>query len=212
MGFDLCIFDLDGTLVDTRADITAAANDMLAHYKLGAKSIDEVTGYVGDGISRLVERCLKGSGAELKEAVSLFKNAYSTRHLESTKPYPGVDELLKLLKDKYKAVLTNKSLVFSKSIIDTLKLTAYFSIIVGGDTFKDRKPSPDGIEHIIKQSGIEKEKTVMIGDGKNDIITAKNASVASVFVTYGFCKGEAALELNPDFVAEKPLDLLDICL
>ena len=77
VGFDLCIFDLDGTLVDTRADLTTAANDMLAHYNLGTKSLDEVTGYVGDGISRLVERCLKDSGVEVKKAVSFFKNAYS---------------------------------------------------------------------------------------------------------------------------------------
>ncbi|HEB31904.1 MAG TPA: HAD family hydrolase [Spirochaetes bacterium] len=212
MGFELCIFDLDGTLVDTRADITAAANDMLAHYKLGAKSVDEVTGYVGDGISRLVERCLKDSGIELKRAVLIFLTAYKSRHLETTKPYPGVDELLKHLKDKYKAVLTNKSRTFSKSIMDALKLSAHFSIIVGGDTFKDRKPSPDGIEHIIKQSGIEKAKTVMIGDGKNDILTATNAGVASVFVTYGFSKDGSVVELNPDFVVDKPLDLVDICL
>jgi phosphoglycolate phosphatase len=212
VGYDLCIFDLDGTLVDTRADITAAANDMLAHYKLGAKSIDEVTGYVGDGISRLVERCLKGSGVEIEKAVPFFKNAYSIRHLELTKPYSGVDKLLKLLKDKQKAVLTNKAYAFSKSILDTLELSGYFPIIVGGDTFKDRKPSPDGIEYIIKQSGIEKAKSVMIGDGKNDILTAKNAGVTSVFVKYGFCKDESALGLKPDFVVENPLDLLDICL
>ncbi len=212
MGFDLCIFDLDGTLVDTRADITAAANDMLAHYNLGAKSVDEVTGYVGDGISKLVERCLKDSPIDFKKAVSHFINAYSSRHLETTKPYPGIDELLDKLKDKKKAVLTNKSAAFSKSIIDALELSGHFSVIVGGDTFKDRKPSPDGIEYIIKQSGIEKAKTVMIGDGKNDILTAKNAGVTSVFVTYGFSKDGSAIELNPDFVVDKPLDLVDICL
>jgi phosphoglycolate phosphatase len=212
MSFELCIFDLDGTLVDTRADIASAANDMLAHYKLSAKSVDEVTGYVGDGITMLVERCIKDSGVELKKAVSFFINAYSSRHLESTKPYPGVDELLNLLEDKFKAVLTNKSSVFSKSILDALQLSDHFSIIVGGDTFKDRKPSPVGIEYIINQSGIKKTKTVMIGDGKNDILTAKNAGVASVFVTYGFSKDGSTMELNPDFVADKPLDLLDICL
>ena len=87
-----------------------------------------------------------------------------------------------------------------------------FQLLWGGDTFKDRKPSPDGIEHIIKQSGIEKAKTVMIGDGKNDILTATNAGVASVFVTYGFSKDGSVVELNPDFVVDKPLDLVDICL
>jgi phosphoglycolate phosphatase len=212
MGFDLCIFDLDGTLIDTRKDITAAANDMLDRYGLKKKSVDEVTGYVGDGISKLVERCLKGSGVDLRKAVPVFVKAYESRHLENTKPYQGVDQLLDRLKDKFNAVLTNKAYKFSKSIMDALQLSRYFSVIVGGDSVKERKPSPEGIEYILKQSGIDKKRAVMIGDGKNDIFTAKNAGVASAYVTYGFSKGLSIEELGPDFVVHKPMELLDVCL
>ncbi|MCK5093752.1 MAG: HAD hydrolase-like protein, partial [Spirochaetes bacterium] len=79
MSYDLCIFDLDGTLIDTRVDITAAVNDMLSNYDLGKKGVDEVTGYVGDGIRKLVERCIMDNRADIEQAISVFKAAYSSR-------------------------------------------------------------------------------------------------------------------------------------
>lgn len=209
MGFDLCIFDLDGTLIDTRMDITAAVNDMLSHYNLGTKSVDEVTDYVGDGIKKLVERCIKDSRVEMMRAVSVFETAYSSRLLETTRPYPGIYEALDQLEGKSKAVLTNKSYVFTKTITDGLNLSRYFDLIVGGDTLDVKKPSPEGIEYIINQSGIKKEKAVMIGDGKNDIMTAKNAGIASIYVNYGFSKRSG--DLHPNFIINDPLELLDIC-
>ncbi len=211
MGYDLCIFDLDGTLIDTRVDITAAVNDMLSNYDLGKKGVDEVTGYVGDGIRKLVERCIMDDRVDIKQAISVFKTAYSSRLLETTKPYPGVFRVLEQLGDRCKAVLTNKSYDLSKAITDGLDLSHFFTLFIGGDTFEVKKPYADGIEYIIKHSGIKKEKTVMIGDGKNDILAAKNAGVASIFATYGFSKKDIIINLQPDFMINDPLELLDIC-
>lgn len=211
MGFDLCIFDLDGTLIDTSVDITAAVNDMLSHYDLGKKGVDEVTGYVGDGIRKLVERCIMDDRVDVKQAISVFKTAYSSRLLETTKPYPGVFGVLEQLGDRCKAVLTNKSYDLSKAITDGLDLSRFFTLFIGGDTFEVKKPYADGIEYIIKHSGIKKEKTVMIGDGKNDILAAKNAGVASIFATYGFSKKDIIKNLQPDFTINDPLELLNIC-
>ncbi len=211
MGFDMYIFDLDGTLIDTRRDITTAINKVLSHYGLAKKSIDEVTGYVGDGIQKFVERCIGDKKIDVDKAVSMFKDFYWTHLVDTTKPYPGVCEVLDHLSDKYKAILTNKSYKFTKAITDKLNLTEKFSEIVGGDSVSKKKPSTEGMEYIISKSGIEREKTVMIGDGKNDILTAKKAGVTSVYVTYGFTDAEKVRSLEPDFIIDTPIDLLYIC-
>jgi len=211
MGFELCIFDLDGTLIDTRRDITSSVNDMLSYFHLDKKGIKEVTGYIGDGIKKLVERCINGQNIEVEKAVSVFISVYSSRLVETTKAYPGIIKALDLLKGRFKAILTNKAYIFTKTITDTLDLTRYFQIIVGGDTLEKKKPFPDGIEYIINQTGIEKDMAIMIGDSKDDILTAKKAGIASVYVTYGFNGKNKLTGLNPDFVIDHPLELLNIC-
>ena len=100
MAFDLYIFDLDGTLIDTRQDITTAINEMLNHYGLESKSVGEVTGFVGDGIKKLVQRCMEKSRVALDEAVSMFRDSYWNYMLDTTITYPGVLKLLAHLKDK----------------------------------------------------------------------------------------------------------------
>jgi phosphoglycolate phosphatase len=210
VGFGVYIFDLDGTLIDTRRDITNSVNDMLTHFGLEPKTVVEVTSFVGDGIKKLVERCVDGRKIDAEKAVAVFESAYSSRLLETTKTYPGVFELLNSIRDKYKAILTNKALRYSKAITDGLGLTPHFNLIAGGDTFEKKKPSPVGIEHILHRAGREKHEALMIGDGKNDILTAKKAGIASVFVAYGFSGENALMDVQPDFVIAEPLELLNI--
>jgi len=211
VGFDIIIFDLDGTLIDTRADIASAVNDMLRHFGLPLMEVEEVTGYIGDGLRPLVERCVPGDSAPFDEAVKVFERAYWERKLETTKPYPGVQELLEKLGDKLKAVLTNKPYSYTRAIIDGLGMGSFFSVVVGGDTVKHKKPSIEGVEHILNKSGAQKKGAVIVGDGKNDILTAKNAGIASVFAAYGFGKVGQLGDVSPDFVINSPLELLDIC-
>jgi len=211
MGYNLCIFDLDGTLIDTSADINNAANDMLLHFGLKKIEKEQTTRYVGDGIRKFVERCIDGQAVDIEEAIFFFEEAYFTRKVETTRPYSGIVDVLEGISDKYLSVLTNKSYEISKAIIDALGLSHYFETIVGGDTVEKKKPFPDGIEHILSKSGIPKQEAVMIGDGLTDILSAKKAGIASVYVSYGFTKTEQIVHLGPDHIVNSPHELLPIC-
>jgi phosphoglycolate phosphatase len=230
MRFDLLIFDFDGTLVDTRLDITNAVNDMLARFGMPPKPVDEITSYVGDGIGKIVERSLgKAGGAAddgggkiegresgaagpaLEEAVKAFREAYARRLLENTAPYPGVLETLAELDGRVKAILTNKAYEFTKAISDGLGFTPHFAVILGGDSVKERKPSTEGVELILDATGIARERAVMIGDGPNDVLTAKNAGIASIYVTYGFNPPSAVVSLDPDIVVDDPREIVALC-
>jgi phosphoglycolate phosphatase len=212
MGFKLCIFDLDGTLIDTSGDITGAINDMRAFFNLDKMQRDTVVDYVGDGIRKLVERCIHRQDVNLEEAVSFFEHAYRRRLVETTKPYPGIIKVLNQLEENSKAILTNKSSSFTEEIVRKLDLERYFPIIVAGDTLKRKKPFPDAVEHIIWQTGSRREATIMIGDGKNDILTARNAGISCIYVTYGFGRLRMLGDLQPDYVIDRPEELLGICL
>jgi phosphoglycolate phosphatase len=211
MPFTLCIFDLDGTLVDTGGDITNAVNDVLEYYRIERMERKTVVGYVGDGIRKLVERCTVGHPIDIDEAVSLFKEAYTRRLVETTRPYPGVVETLDRLAGRVKTVLTNKSYPFTRKILARLNLEKYFSMVIGGDTFERKKPHTDAVDHILRNTGAQKADAVMIGDGKNDVLTARNAGICSVFVTYGFGSLDGLGELKPDFVIHSPEELMKIC-
>ncbi len=210
MLFKLVIFDLDGTLIDTRHDITTAINEVLSSYGLPIKSMEEVTGFVGDGIRVLVERCLGGSGIDATEAVSRFKDSYWNHMLDRTAPYPGVPALLDRLGDIKKAVLTNKAYRFTRAIMDRLGLTDRFECIVGGDSVGRKKPYTDGVDYILRKTGVAAARAIMIGDGKNDVVVAKQAGLASVWASYGFCARERLAGEKPDYEIQEPSRLLDI--
>jgi len=221
MGFDLLIFDFDGTLVDTRLDITNAVNDMLERFGRPRMGVEEVTSYIGDGIVKIVERSMRASGTDVEErgasgtdlekAVSVFRESYAKRLLENTAPYPGVLEALAGLDGKLKAILTNKAYEYTKAISDGLRLSRHFTIILGGDSVQNRKPATEGVELILNRTGIPRSRAVMIGDGPNDVLTAKNAGIASIFVTYGFNAPRTVEPLAPDFIIDDPREIIGVC-
>lgn len=211
MAYDLLIFDFDGTLVDTRVDITNAINDMLERFGRARKGVDEVTSYVGDGIRKIVERSIDGSGITPDDAVLVFREAYARRLLEHTRPYPGVVAALKGMGDRLKAVLTNKAYEYTTSICDGLGLAEYFTVILGGDSVKNRKPATEGVDRILALTGVPKSKAVMIGDSANDVLTAKNAGIASVYVTWGFSAPDKVRDLGPDYTIHDPRQLAAVC-
>jgi len=212
----LYIFDLDGTLVDTRVDITNAINEMLSHYSIPPKSVEEVTSYVGNGFIPLIKRCLsvrKDLENQVDKALEYFRDAYARRLVENTRLYPGIKELLEKLNSSedraLMAILTNKDVNYANEIIKKLGIGKYFSIVVGGNSLPKKKPSPDGVYHILNKTGIVREMVLLIGDGGNDVLTAKNAGIKSVFVRWGF-KDEESLPLKPDYVVSNPLEILNI--
>ena len=210
MKYELLIFDLDGTLIDTRKDIANSANAMLEHYGLKPKTVSELTSYVGDGIAAFVERCIGDTDLDFEEAVTLFKGFYTDKLLENTRPYDGVMVLLDRLHMHRRVILTNKAFVPSKTIVNGLGLAPYFELLVGGDTLPRKKPFPDGVEYILETTGVDRDRTLLIGDGRNDIITAGKAGVQSVYVSWGFSDNGSVSDLNPDFRIDTPEELLNI--
>jgi phosphoglycolate phosphatase len=185
MNKQLLIFDLDGTLAETRQDLTTGINLMRAHYSLPPLDVEAVTGYIGDGVRLLVERSLQGTDVDVDEALALNKKFYAEHMLEETRLYPGVAEGLTKLSGNALAVLSNKPGEPTRALLKHLGVDSLFFRMLGGGDLPRLKPAPDGIEALMAESGIAAEDTWMIGDHHTDLEVAHNAGVNSGFVTYG---------------------------
>jgi phosphoglycolate phosphatase len=205
---NLLIFDLDGTLIDSKLDLVHAVNSARAFMKLGPISGEMVSSYVGSGAPVLMRRALgpEASEAEVARALEYFLSYYRAHMLDNTRLYPGVQEALDRLHDARLhsggvklAVLTNKPVKFSRSLVQGLGLADHFFQIYGGNSFEQKKPDPIGIETLLGESGASRERTIMVGDSGVDVRTARNAQVMACGVSYG---------LQPETFAEEPPDLL----
>ncbi|MFA7256621.1 MAG: HAD-IIIA family hydrolase [Kiritimatiellales bacterium] len=183
----LLIFDLDGTLADSRSDLATGINRMRAHYGLPPLGLETITGFVGDGIRKLVERSLQGADVDFEEALALNRTFYAAHMLDETALYPGVEDGLKKLATAGHslAVLSNKPGDPSRAILKHLGVSGFFFRIIGGGDVPNLKPAPDGIIALMEESGIESSNVWMIGDHHTDLEVAHNAGVKSGFVTYG---------------------------
>ena len=200
---DFLIFDLDGTLIDSKLDLAHSVNAARAHLGLAPIENDRVYSYVGDGALVLIERAL-GPGAssgQVQQALDYFYAYYREHMLDYTTLYPGVREALDRLRDEgvRMAVLTNKPVRFSQGIIDGLGLDGHFLRVYGGNSFPAKKPDPMGAETLIREAGTTRENTLMIGDSAVDVRTARNAGIACCGVTYGF-QPETLEQEPPDFL------------
>jgi phosphoglycolate phosphatase len=199
----LVVFDLDGTLVDSVADIASAANRMLARVAPhGALlPLPPIRSFVGDGARELVARVLARAEVEapVDEALGLFLEAYRSGLLESTRPYPGVVEGLDALRDRPLAVLTNKPGDMSREILAGLGLADRFFRIYGGGDVPGRKPDPTGLRLILDEVGVPPGEALLVGDSPVDVRTGRNAGTRVAGVTYG---------LAPEGFAAEPPDVL----
>jgi phosphoglycolate phosphatase len=200
---DLLIFDLDGTLIDSRLDLAHSVNAARAHLGLPPLDDELVVSYVGHGAPMLLRRALGdgASDAEVQAALAYFLAHYREHALECTTFYPGVRESLERWHGAGKrlAVLTNKPVDISRKIVDGLGAGGLFFRIYGGDSFEFKKPDPIGIETLRKEAGVGRDRTMMVGDSSVDIETARNAGVRGCGVTWG---------LQPDSLANPAPDLL----
>jgi phosphoglycolate phosphatase len=188
MDAQLIIFDLDGTLIDSRADLTAGINHMRVHYGFDPLPLEVVSEYIGNGVRKLVERSLQGADVDVDEALEINKRYYRANLTVHTTLYPGVAEGLHKLKNAghQLAVLTNKPGDPSREILKHFALDHLFSAIIGGGDVAQLKPEPDGIFHCAELAGVSLEKVWMVGDHYTDLSVAHNAGVKSAFVRYGF--------------------------
>jgi phosphoglycolate phosphatase len=182
------IFDLDGTLIDSKQDLIQSVNAMLR--ELGRRELPEetISGYIGHGAPQLVARALgdECTEEERQRALEFFLRYYETHKMDTTCPYPGVAETLKKLAGMPMAVLTNKPVRISVRILDAMGLSKYFRAIYGGNSFETKKPDPLGAKTILRQLGVEPQEALLVGDSEVDVQTARNAGTLAAAVNYGF--------------------------
>jgi phosphoglycolate phosphatase len=208
---NLLIFDLDGTLVDSKQDLVNSVNATRAWMGLEALPDAVVSSYVGDGAPTLIRRVLPGvSEPILAEALHHFLEYYREHMLDESTLYPGVREALDRLHaaEIPLAVLTNKPVRFSVQLIEGLGLEMHFFRIYGGNSFEEKKPHPVGIDRLVAESSAARERTVMVGDSAVDVRTARNAGVQACGVSWGF-QPETFAIAPPDFVIDRMGDLAD---
>ncbi len=182
------IFDLDGTLIDSKRDLIQSVNAMLQGMGREALHEDTISGYIGHGAPQLIGRAL-GNGAteaDRERALKLFLAHYEEHKLDSTCAYPGVTEALDELRGISLAVLTNKPVRVSVRILEGLGLAKYFRAVYGGNSFETKKPDPLGARKILEEFGATPEEAMLIGDSEVDVQTARNAGTLAVAVNYGF--------------------------
>ena len=206
----LLVFDLDGTLIDSKVDLANSVNHALAAYGLPALSHPEIYSYVGDGATMLIRRAVGEEDDGILPAVLEAFLAHYRRHLlDTTVPYPGVPESLREWAGSYQmAVLTNKSLDMTQAILSGLSLDRYFADVVGGDGPDGKKPHPGGLLRILRARGAPPGETLMVGDSRNDVLAGKTAGVRTCGVTYGL-GSEGFAEHPPDFTIGRFPDLFD---
>jgi phosphoglycolate phosphatase len=215
----LLIFDLDGTLIDSRLDLIHSVNATLRH--IGRPELDGrvIASYVGDGAPVLVRRVL-GDNPDptlLQEALEYFLGYYRVHKLDHTTLYAGIPEVLARLAplhdasplnqvSRLMAVLTNKPVNPSRDIVCALGLGEFFIRIYGGNSFPTKKPDPQGAQTILQESGVSEHEALMIGDSSVDVLTGRNAGMWTCGVTYGFAP-HTLREVPPDVLVDSPREL-----
>jgi phosphoglycolate phosphatase len=211
MSFDFLIFDLDGTLVDSQKDLTSAVNFVRDYYGFDAVSADEVRSYLGSGAAALLDKVLPHKKGLLREdALEIFKSYYAQHLMDNTVLFDGVKETLELLKDKTKAVLSNKNENFCVEILKRLGIYKYFAEVFGGDTSGAKKPNPKPVLDLIKLTNSNLSKTVIVGDSANDFLVAKNAAITSIAVEYGYSNLKQIKSFNPNFIVSDIKQIIGI--
>ncbi|GIW55424.1 MAG: haloacid dehalogenase [Nitrospiraceae bacterium] len=209
---DLLIFDLDGTLIESKWDIAHSVNLTLEELGLPRRPQEEIFGFVGDGVKRLLRLAVgEENQAKYEEALRVFRGHYLAHCLDRTRFYPGVETVLTHFADKHKAVATNKSMEYTKVILDGLG-NHHFAYIIGGDDGYGLKPEPGMLLKIMEALRVPRERTVLIGDSTNDINGGHNAGIRVCAVGYGMGNREKMVACRPDWFIERPEELMEIFL
>ncbi len=208
---DLMIYDLDGTLADTGADLVASIHHTLTAIQLQPRAYEEIIGFVGDGIRRLIEKTLGETYASrVDEALTIFSAHYENHLLDKTVLYSHVEDVLQHFHHKKKVILTNKRYYLAMDIVRGLKIEKFFLEIVGADSTPYMKPDGRVVEYLLSKYDADRRKTVMIGDGVNDIAVAKNTGILSCTYLNGLGNRGALLKMGADFYCEELIELKSI--
>jgi phosphoglycolate phosphatase len=214
----LVIFDLDGTLIDSRLDLVHSVNAALRH--IGRPELPEnvIASYVGDGAPVLIQRALGGEKMDeaiVRKGLEFFLSYYREHKLDHTTVYAGVAEALGSIQNSANgsarklAVLTNKPVIPSRAIVHALGLAQYFVQVYGGNSFETKKPDPEGARKLLEEAGVRPEQAAIVGDSHTDIETGHNAGLWTVGVTYGFAP-QTLDDSSPDVVVDHPAELATV--
>ena len=207
----LMIFDLDGTLVTSGDDLARAINHTLEALEKPVLSPEKIMSFVGDGVETLVRRSLGvGLPGHFDKALEIFSAYYAEHILDATNLYPGVEEVLQHFPDQHKVIITNKRILFTRRITDELNITRYFDDIIGADSTPYIKPDARLLLPLLDTFGAAREETVVIGDGVNDILLARNTGTISCALLQGLCSGRILRDLEPDFACDDIRDVMGI--
>ncbi|MEW5802174.1 MAG: HAD-IA family hydrolase [bacterium] len=200
------IYDLDGTLIDSRRDLCIAANVMRSHFGLSPISEETIRNYIGLGVKHLVSRALDGKEALYAEGFDILRSYYAKHLTENTLLFEGVVEILEYFKHKMQFVLSNKLDTETKMIIQQLNISRYFTEVIGDIDGIPIKPDPAKLLAIMDKYSIVRQDAVMVGDSSIDIETGYNAGVNTVFINGGIGKRGT---IEPDIVVDRIVDLKD---
>ena len=200
------IFDLDGTLINSLADLTLTLNLLRAELDLEEMAADQVLAMVGDGATMLVRRAL-GEEHYQNHHLERFLDLYDEHLLDQTRCYPGIEDLLQRHNPRQMAVVTNKPIRHTRRILTGLGLSGFFAAVIGGDSCPHKKPHPLPVLQALRQLGAITDQAVMIGDHHTDLHAAQGANIATCFCAYGFGQRDGII---PDYEVHAPEELLTL--
>ncbi|MEO8070945.1 MAG: HAD-IA family hydrolase [Acidobacteriota bacterium] len=205
------VFDLDGTLIDSRQDLANSVNEMLGSYGAAPLSLEAVTGMIGDGARQLVERALAAASVNAlpSDALVRFLSIYDRRLLEQTRPYPGLVDVVRAAATRASlALITNKPETPSRRLLEAFGICDCFQWVIGGDSGFAKKPDPASLRHVIRLAAATPLTTLFVGDSHVDIETARNAGTRMCAVLYGFGEVREAISWSgDDLIAPAPGDV-----
>jgi phosphoglycolate phosphatase len=214
----LVIFDLDGTLIDSRLDLVHSVNAALRHIGRPALPDDVIASYVGDGAPILIQRALGGEAVDeaiVRQGLQFFLSYYREHKLDHTTVYSGIREALTTIRQasngapRKLAVLSNKPVLPSRAIVEALGLGPFFTQIYGGNSFATKKPDPEGARVVLEENGVHPDEAAIVGDSHVDVETGHNAGLWTVGVNYGFAPHTLA-EQPPDVLVDTPDELAEV--
>jgi len=214
----LVIFDLDGTLIDSRLDLVHSVNAALRHIHRPELPDDVIASYVGDGAPVLIQRALGPEAVDealIRKGLEFFLSYYREHKLDHTKVYPGIQQALASIQSsgnglpRTLAVLSNKPVKPSRAIVEALGLGPFFTHVYGGNSFPTKKPDPEGALHLVTEAGARPEQTAIVGDSHVDIRTGRNAGLWTVAVTYGLAPHTLEVEAS-DIEVDTPQELMSV--
>lgn len=197
MKYQLVIFDLDGTILDTLDDLADSTNVALQIHGFPVRTREEIRAFVGNGILNLMQKAVPVGTEEekVKKVLADFKKYYGEHCADKTRPYEGIVELiLQLRADGFKTAVVSNKADFAVQELCEQYFPKMFDYVVGEREGVRKKPAPDSVNEVLKQLGVEREKTVYVGDSEVDVLTAKNAQMNHIIVEWGFRDGEYLME------------------